>query len=70
MAGYSRMLIQSRGRNTYRHILGLEFFDSPDLAFNVSFLDATGDFWLLRLTSCYLLVPDPMVGIINALLLC
>ena len=62
--------MQCRGRDTYRHILGLELFDGLDLAINVCFLEAPRELRLLRLTELYGLVPDHIVSTIVTNYLC
>ena len=63
---YSRMLTSCRCWDTYRHILGLEFFDGLNLAPNVQVLACRRKLRLLRRTQLYWLVPDHNVSIVLA----
>ena len=62
----SRILTSCRCWDTYRHILGLEFFDGFDLASDVPNLACRRKLRLLRRTQLYWLVPDYIVSIVLA----
>ena len=60
------MLTSCRCWDSYGHILGLEFFDGLDLAFNVQFLACRRKLRILRRTQLYWLVPHHTVSIVLA----
>ena len=60
------MLTSCRCWDTYRHLLGLKFFDGLDLASNVQFLECRRKLRLLRRTQLYWLVPNHIVSVILA----